>query len=444
MSSEVEVGTAIAKLRRMISDRSIQPRAVVVPIQIGEMLTMAGQSFTHLWMLGMNNEVLPGSPAPNPFIPISVQKRKQIPGSSPALLESLMTERIDRLLGNAMEVVQSYSITDGSSYHQPGRMLDSPVRVDFDRLADIQDYPDYWNTISNDRHLCARFTDWTASDVSESEEIRGGTSILKNQSQCPFRAFAEHRLHAGQPESPSIGISVLDKGSMVHEMFEGIYGELTSSNMLTDEKAYAEVARRHAVAVMEHHRARQIKPLDDDIAEVEIERMVDVAVQWFENELTRGDFRVVETEQLVETEFSGMSVRMKIDRVDETENGIVVIDYKTGNCNISDIDGPRPREPQLLMYESTLADQGRQVNDVAYAQLKRGDMRFISRLNRRNAPVVPVDESKAMLDGIARNFLSGKADVDPLRNACDYCHLLALCRRDDRSDHVAGKESDFR
>ncbi len=445
VSSPVRVDTAIGKLRRMITEVSVQPRAIDVPVQVGEMVTMAGQSFTHLWMLGMNNEVLPGSPRPNPFIPISVQKDKGIPDSSASLVEQSVSQRMERTLGSAVHVVLSYAVTDGSSYHQPSGLLRNLKKAEPDLLAGIAPYPDYWQSICEDRHLCRRFTDWHAGPVEDTETIRGGTSILKNQSRCPFSAFATHRLHARQPEQSDLGISALDRGSLVHGMFERLYQKVRSLEEFSDasgQQVYLDAAREQAEQVVTEYVDNQIKPISGLLAETEIERMVDLARQWLAEELKREPFAVWDTERELSIEFAGLPVRLKIDRIDEIPGSrLIVIDYKTGNCYMNDTVGPRIKEPQLLMYACALAGQGEHVVDIAFARVKRGDMGFLSRASLKENSGILVKEWQITLNTIAREFLEGTARVDPIdRYICDYCHLSPLCRKDDRSDHLLETE----
>ena len=444
VSSKVQVETAVAKLRRMISEINVQPRAVSVPIQVGGMISLAGQSFTHLWILGMNNDALPGSPRPNPFIPVSLQKDRGIPESSASLLEQSVSEQIERTLGSAVDVVQSYAVSDGSSYFQPSSLLGNLEKVDTGSVGEIGVYPNYWQRIFQDRSHCRQFVDWEASKVDSPAAIYGGSSILRNQSRCPFRAFAEHRLHVGQPESSNIGISALDRGTLVHKMFEKIYSKITVSHLIADESGrqnYMRVAHKKAQKVMKKFVAKQIKPISEELAEAEIERMVDLARQWLAVEVKRSEFTVSHRETRAEASFSGLPVKMRIDRIDETPGGRVIIDYKTGQCSINDTTGARPRDPQLLIYECALEQQGEQVGNIAYAKVKRGDVRFLPRSDKLREEY-PVEESRSRLDEIARDFLEGKADVDPLPGVCDHCHVYSICRKDDRSDGLAAQGLD--
>ena len=445
VSRPVPIETAIAKLKRIVSEISVQPAAVRVPIQIGEMVSLAGQSFTHMWMLGMNNDAVPGSPRPNPFIPISLQKEKGVPESAANLLEKFVSKRIDRLLDSAVEVVQSFAVTDGGSYYQPSSNLNNLQDFDDERMTGIAVYPDYWNKISEDRDLCRKFEDWKAKKVGDSEKIGGGSSILKNQSNCPFRGFAQHRLHIGSRAGSTIGIDAMNRGSMAHAMFEGIYGDASRSEMLSGDKGkltYRNLARKYATQAVEDFVTEQVKPISDDLAQTEIERMVDLAEQWYEKEISRGPFEVVDRERKAEVSFSNLNVRMRIDRVDGTPNGLVVIDYKTGDCSIGHTKGDRPKEPQLLIYECALAEEGEQSVDIAYAKVKRGDVKYLARSKARNYEPVSIEEKKEILEQIANGFLTGQADVDPLGGACEYCDVYPVCRKDDRSEHIVQSEAD--
>ena len=55
---------------------------------------------------------------------------------------------------------------------------------------------------------------------------RGGTTLLKDQAHCPFRAFVHHRLKCTQLDSPEAGISAMSRGDLVHLALEKIWQKL--------------------------------------------------------------------------------------------------------------------------------------------------------------------------------------------------------------------------
>ena len=51
----------------------------------------------------------------------------------------------------------------------------------------------------------------------ELEQLRGGSALIEDQSQCPFRAFARRRLGAQTLDEPVVGLSSADRGSILHD-----------------------------------------------------------------------------------------------------------------------------------------------------------------------------------------------------------------------------------
>ena len=63
-------------------------------------------------------------------------------------------------------------------------------------------------------------------------KISGGTSILKNQSDCPFRAFAIHRLYSGCIDEPEAGMTAMERGNIVHKVMEFFWEKTKDSRGL--------------------------------------------------------------------------------------------------------------------------------------------------------------------------------------------------------------------
>ncbi len=443
VSSRVSADVAMAKLTRSLREKKIQPQAARVPIQIGEDVSMLGQSFTHMWILNMNNEIWPGSSAPNPFIPRNVQKSHKVPNSSPEILKQITDRRMSMLFGSSRNVVRSYARSDGGDSYQPSPMLGQFQEYQHDEESDLSVYKDYQSVIAEARSQCEYFSDWKVRGVEDLESLRSGRLIIKNQSNCPFRAFAEHRLNASALNSKAIGFNAMDKGSLAHRMFERIYDELTSKSELIQcgKSGYQNLARMAGEKILKTFNARRIQPLHDEWVHVELNRLVDLAGQWFDAETsnTRLDFEVIAREKNSEIDIEGMLVRIRIDRIDETSDGkILVIDYKTGRCNLSDISAERPKDPQLMVYACAMGH----VNDVVYAQVKRGEVYYksLSRYKKHGYLFQPeIDEWRETLSRLAKEFLEGKSDVDPLPRACEYCHLDSLCRIGDTSNQLSNE-----
>jgi hypothetical protein len=180
--------------------------------------------------------------------------------------------------------------------------------------------------------------------------------------------------------------------------------------------------------------------------ELERVRLVKLAREWLDLERRRGDFEVVATEEKRVMSFGGITVNVRLDRLDRIDNGHMVIDYKTGQCKTADWMGDRPEEPQIPMYASSL-NEG--VAVVAFAVVKSGDSKFrgISRVAEPIPNVCTIDKDRAgkklyrnwdhlvggwrvALDSLGKGFAGGDARVDPKRGpaTCENCDQHMFCR----------------
>jgi probable DNA repair protein len=267
--------------------------------------------------------------------------------------------------------------------------------------------------------------------------VRGGARVLSDQSACPFRAFARHRLAAEHLEDPAPGLDAAARGTLLHRLMKGIWDELKTKSAL-DAMPAAELAaivgRAAAAAVSAAQRDHAI---EDRFAELERARLARLALEWLAIERERADFEVAATEDkrtlgAGRLEFSG-----RIDRMDRlTGGGYALIDYKSGRVTPKYWEGERPEEPQLPLYA---VNAGETVSAVAFARLKTGGMRLMG--HSRDAGVMPKVKQyrdwdallagwKKELDALGNAFAAGDARVDPKRLAqtCRYCELAPLCR----------------
>ncbi len=468
VASKCRIETALAKLIRRVGESSVQPRAARVPIQVGEFLTMAGQSFTHLWLLGMNEKSVPGSPRPNPFLPISVQKKYGVPNSSAAVLNEQMRKRYDRIVSSAEHVVESYALMDGGDHHQQSNLLNHPQSADPKEWDEIAACTDYSSILEREFEHCVPLNDWQAPHLDLEEWTSGGTRLLKNQSNCPFRAFAEHRLHLQQPPDLEIGVTRLARGSLMHRVAESLYTAYTTPQALKsafDSGELSQVVNDCVQSAVNEHSQNLVRPLSREVADVEVEILVNLANQLVEFDMKRTveaigvdvpkdrkpgpdplkwiPYEIWDVEHPTEISLAGLTLRLKIDRIDAFHDQRILIDYKTGSCNAGQASGYRPKDPQLAAYAVAMHQQGCEIRDVAYIELKDGELSadswelfVVNKRRNRNNSLTISDQFRSDLDSnwltglerLAADFIEGDAFADPLPNACQYCHITPVCR----------------
>ena len=114
---------ALEMLRRLVHDKPFEVESAGEPIQIMGALESAGAGFDYLWIAGMNDEVWPGRPSPNPFVPLALHRQYNLPHSSPARELDFASRVSQRLLRSAGEVVVSYAMADAEREMAPSPLF---------------------------------------------------------------------------------------------------------------------------------------------------------------------------------------------------------------------------------------------------------------------------------------------------------------------------------
>lgn len=473
-----DISTVLGWLRRIANETLFQPRVADAPVQVLGLFEASGMSFDALWIAGMDDETLPAAPHPNPFLPLPLQREHGLPQSS-AVREQAFAERLfGKLLRAAPSVTCSYARMEGDAERRSSPLIEHLPEVD--DIPPASRVADRWLATAELESL----QDGNGPALADSHSS-GGTGLLADQAACPFRAFAKHRLHAAEWPTPEAGPDAMLRGSLLHAVLEKLWHRWRSRSELQRRHEAGELDAEIAEAVnlviddslrLEHYRWR------DSLADIERQRLREGVHRWVEQvELERPDFEVIEIEGhpagspppaaadyregLATVQAGPLRLSGKLDRVDRLADGSeLVIDYKTGNAPApSHFFGDRPQAPQLPAYVIARRQNGHALpSGIAVASLKTGaeGMRGILRTADPEAKstgingIEPVHKAKAVNDwdaavehwetvlaALGEDFASGRAEVDPLRGACDYCHLGSLCRiHEQREDDALPEE----
>ena len=433
------------RLRSMASEAIFQPEARDVPIQVMGILESAGQEFDHLWVMGLTDEAWPLAARPDPFIPVPLQRAAGIPQSDPVSSLELDRRITQGWLSCASEVVVSHPRMKKESELAPSPLISSIAAVAVEELG-LGRYTTLRAAIRAAGSI-EKLEDGAAPPIAAPAHS-GGTGLFKDQSECPFRAFARRRLASEPLETPRPGLSLRERGNLVHEMMKGVWKKLGTSDALAaaDDALLAGIlaaSADEAIASVKRHRP---DVLAGRFAQLERARLMRLAGEWLVIERTRPGFAIVTLEEKRPITFGGVTVNAKLDRMDRlAAGGHAIIDYKTGECKTASWMGKRPQEPQLPMYA---LGGGEEVAAVAFAVVKTGEARFrgISREPRLLPGVVTIDKDytakkmyrdwealvgqwRVELEAIGRGFAVGDARVDPKRaDTCKNCDQPMFCR----------------
>jgi len=437
VAPRMPVSRALARLRHICAQTAFQPETPDAPIQVLGILESAGLEFDALWVSGLTDEAWPLPARLNPFVPPALQHRAGIPEASPVAALAQGVRLTEGWLRAAAEVVVSHPAME-----QDRVLIVSPLIAGVSAGTPARSTRQSWR----DRIHAARAIESLADGKAiplPTRTPQGGTRILSDQSACPFRAFARHRLGAEALEEPVAGPDARTRGQLLHALMRALWAELKGSDGLNGDCSPAiAVAAQAAVA-----EAR----LEEPFAGLERTRLEKLARQWLDVERTRPPFEVVAAEQKRKLEVAGLELGGRIDRLDRLESGgHALIDYKTGKPTPSHWIGARPEDPQLPLYAIGAPEQ---IAAVAFAKLRTGDMKYMGFSDGpdRIPGVKPAKNWGSLLadwkrevESLGADFANGDARVDPKKGlqTCSRCDLQPLCRVYERIDALAGEEAE--
>lgn len=345
---EATLREALRQLQQLANQAIFQAETEDTPIQILGLLESAGLRFDHLWVMGMDDVHWPQPIAPNPLLPLALQREYETPKSLPERELQLAKAQVVGLKQAASQVVFSFSEFDANRLRQASNLIaDLPI-LNPDHLPtpkQIESLP----TITLEQVSCK----YGPSLDLNNETVRGGSSIFRDQATCPFNSFARHRLGAIQPPEPVLGLSNMDRGSLLHDCLERLWQQLGDQQRLlsSSSESLSQLVAEVVTSALQRWQKRRPDLFGPQFTAIEKQRLTALLEQWLEVEKIRPSFSVVAFEESVQTEFSGLPLRLIIDRIDKLEDGRqVIIDYKTGKATTNSWLGDRPEQPQLPLY----------------------------------------------------------------------------------------------
>lgn len=415
-------------VRRLANEIPFAPAETgLTKVHILGLLEAEGLVFDHMWVCGMTRDNWPPAAKPNPFIPIEIQRKYNLPHST-ADRELLMAKKYTANLqqGGKETVVFSFA-----------QILDDyPTQIS-NLLADLP-HKTFTLANANPKEL-AVLEHWTDNQTTPyvGSYVSGGAASLRMQAQCPFKANAELRLLAKPLAEPQTILTPLHRGSIVHAVLEEFWRKCKSHAQLI--KYTADELAQHLRTIIQnvlHEWSRKLPfTLTNSYQILEGQRLFRLISRWLEYEAERSPFVVVQMEEKTLVNIGPLQINMIIDRIDQVGDQYVIIDYKTGDVTVNDWFTDPIYEPQLPIYACAIS---REIHAVAFAVLRSQDLRFKGlAVDEGILPQVNVQQDwsqllqdwSSKLQQTAQNFLEGHAAVSPYSPmTCNLCQLHSICR----------------
>jgi ATP-dependent helicase/DNAse subunit B len=250
-------------------------------------------------------------------------------------------------------------------------------------------------------------------------------SQLTKIGQCAFKWFAEKALRLAPIDQADTDLRSSVMGRLYHKTLQ-----------LAVDRAKDAPDFREAV-LKELEPAFREAEADDEIAVSELpnwehrrsEHLTILRKTVESPEFIAESARVVATEKSFDVKCNGFAIRGSIDRVDETPEGFVAIDYKTGAYigRIKDENGELKTDIQLPIY-SKVALESQYPGRVAaghYYSIRQ--QKILSK--EKTADIV------GYVNEVRQRLEAGDLAVDPdiAKKSCKYCEYDPVCRQGQRN-----------
>ncbi len=460
----------LAELEYAADDILFAPQSTDAPIQIAGPAESAGLTADAIWFLGSDEDSWPAVASMHPFLPPHLQHESGMPHASHQLDWQFSLAISERLLASAPEVHFSVALQKDDVESRPSRLVaqlaGSPLPMQADLLLP-----------TDEPSITIPFADSSTTPFAAAH-LRGGAAALSSQSKCPFKAFATVRLAAKGWDAAESGLSAKQRGQLLHAVLHSVWAGrrpgIKSHDDLLAIEDFAAFVRKHVKSALQSELppgiADQMPPM---YLELEETRLVRLVSEWLEYERTRLPFTVEQTEAQRSVTISGLSMNLRLDRVDRLIDGSsLVIDYKTGTVDPKSWDLPRPDDLQLPLYkvigldpvQPSLFDSygGPASGGLVFAKVRAGDTCFAGRVADAKKTIDPdlpgnsalvrrrltgLDESqwKKYIERLAEDFIRGRADVDPrdYPKTCERCGLQSICRIQDPENRARIEEEEY-
>lgn len=345
------------------------------PIQILGTLEAAGLQFSDLWVMGMHNGVWPPAATPNPLLPVSLQRDWGMPKSSSERELNYAAKLTLRLVGSADRIVFSYPLSAGDRQLQVSRLIDELCDKDSQPAALTQESVQQQNYQLIAASAELEIVECQYAPPLQTEQLPGGSGILKTQAVCPFSALARYRLGAGEMDEPKLGFSAIERGNILHQVLANFWADVRDKHTL-DQLPDDEIRSRLETLICDALRqAGSQAGVGRRYLELEQLRLTRQLERWLQLEKERPGFTATALEQKYTLILAGFRLGARVDRIDTLEDGRqLIIDYKTGATSPNHWRADSFFEPQLPLYACTIDPQN--TAGIAFATINTDTLGF--------------------------------------------------------------------
>lgn len=451
---EVSLETFAGEVLELLSFLTVPAQPGHGGVQLHTPLSIFGARYRHVYVMGLSEGLFPAPVTEDPLLDfherrllakegVEIESAADAPRREALSFYSLLqtaeesfTLSFSRVVGDREVLPSPYILQLGinpADCEEPGAAVSSPEesrRIHLRSGAHVDD-----PVVAHARH--ALVVEKRRESVEACDEYDGVVSLpldltrhvwsasqLTSIGQCPFRWYARKLLKLMEAEEAEVALSSRLRGRLYHKVLEIALGWAVGK---ADPRRV--VLDRLEEAFRRAEKALAFPPLPAwDAQREEHLKILRLAVEG--PDFLKEGAEILELERDFEGLWYGLRVSGVVDRIDRTDEGLILIDYKTSS---SPPTGPKNEEGktrldiQLPLYVQAAAEAlfpGESVAGAYYYSLTKGKI-------LKKAKTDDLGPLEAFAVRIKEHLETGRFPVDPdaERTACEFCDYDLVCRK---------------
>lgn len=300
-------------------------------LQIMGMLETRNLDFRNVFILSVNEGVLPASKSNNSFIPYEIKKSFNLPTYE--YKDSLFSYYFYRLIMKAENVYLIYNTeTDEFGKGEKSRFIEQ-LFVDLKNKNDNLNIKEDIVTLKINTEKKYDFKIKKNKEIMKllKKNIEYSPTKLITYLQCPVKFYLKYILNLKEQEQIKERADYSEFGSIVHGILEEIFSKYVNKSF-TREDINNEIKNIESLIKRKYKNVLGNVEVKSGKNYLNIEIIKELVTKYLKKE---HNLEVLEVERLFETNFDykGNKIKIKgrIDRISKVDEIIEIIDYKTGS-----------------------------------------------------------------------------------------------------------------
>lgn len=287
------------------------------------------QDFDNLYILSLNDKILPGTNKSNSFIPYHLRKSFQLPTFDQ--FDGVNAYHFYRLLKRAKTIFLLYNNASNADSDAEKSRFIKQIEYEFDR--NVYSIAIENATMKNavfDKTNTALKINKDAALITQLYQMHFSASSINTYLTCPVQFYLKYLLKINIPEELNTNKEAADFGIILHKILENYYTQnaapkVLDKHELTDYLIQSVVELGYPASYFKSNNALNKKI---------IEKLFSTILKMDSND----SFKILHLEKELATTLSIngtlINIKGKIDRIDEVDSAIRILDYKTGNVKL--------------------------------------------------------------------------------------------------------------